>query len=52
MSKQVIKEQIEDLRNKLNHYNYLYYVLDKPEVSDFEFDDLMIKLSDLEKNHT
>ena len=51
MSKQVIKEQIEDLRNKLNHYNYLYYVLDKPEVSDFEFDDLMLQLSDLEKNH-
>ena len=31
---------IEDLRDKLHRHNYLYYVKDNPEISDFEFDQL------------
>ncbi|MFA5466481.1 MAG: NAD-dependent DNA ligase LigA, partial [Candidatus Izemoplasmatales bacterium] len=46
-----VKEQIEALRAKLNQFNYEYYVLDNPTVSDFEFDSLMNELIELEKDH-
>ena len=41
-----IKKNIENLRNELHLHNYYYYVLDKPEISDYDFD---IKLNDLIK---
>ena len=41
-----IEEKIKQLRAELNQYNYNYYVLDKPTISDFEFD---LKLKELEK---
>ena len=41
-----IEEKIEFLRSELNQHNYNYYVLDKPLISDFEFD---VKLKELEK---
>ena len=44
MSSQFIREKIEKLRKSLNHHNYLYYVLDSPEINDFEFDSLMKEL--------
>lgn len=40
------KEHIETLRAELHHHNYLYYVKDEPEISDYEFDQ---KLKELEK---
>ncbi len=40
------KDQIEALRKELNEYNYQYYILDRPTISDFEFDQ---KLKELEK---
>ena len=43
-----IKKKAEHLRKKLRHHSYLYYVLDKPEISDFEFDKLYRELVDLE----
>ncbi|MBN1952712.1 MAG: NAD-dependent DNA ligase LigA [Bacteroidales bacterium] len=43
-----IKNRIDQLREKLNHHNYLYYVLAQPEISDFEFDQLMKELISLE----
>ena len=46
-----IKEKIEGLRAELHRHNYNYYVLNAPEISDKEFDDLMRKLQDLEKEH-
>jgi DNA ligase (NAD+) len=46
-----IKERIDDLRAQLNHHNYRYYVLDSPEVSDAEYDQLMRKLSQLEADY-
>lgn len=46
-----IRQKIEQLRAKLNHHNYLYYVLSKPEISDFEFDQLMSELIELEKQY-
>ena len=41
-------ERIADLRQRINHHNYLYYVQDRPEVSDAEYDRLMEELKDLE----
>jgi len=41
-----IQQQIQNLRDELNRHNYNYYVLNAPEISDFEFD---CKLKELEK---
>jgi DNA ligase (NAD+) len=43
-----VEKKIETLRQKIRHHEYLYYVLDSPEVSDAEFDKLMQQLKDLE----
>lgn len=42
------EKKIEALREKIRHHEYLYYVLDSPEISDQEFDRLMQQLKDLE----
>ncbi len=41
----------EDLRARLNHANYCYYVLDQPEIADVEYDKLLRELTDLETAH-
>src|SRR5271165_320791 len=46
-----IEKNIEALREKIRHHEYLYYVLDQPEISDAEFDKLMRQLKDLEAEH-
>lgn len=46
-----IKEQIDQLRSRLHEHNYNYYVLSQPEVSDFDFDQMMHKLIELEKEY-
>lgn len=46
-----VKEKIDQLRAELHQHNYKYYVLNAPEISDKEFDDLMRELQDLEKEH-
>ena len=43
--------QIESLRKELNDHNYNYYVLDNPVISDFEFDQKLKQLQDLETKH-
>jgi DNA ligase (NAD+) len=50
MSKDVSRH-LEELREKLRHHEYLYYVLDQPEISDAEYDALMRELRDLEARH-
>ena len=45
------EKRIEALREKIRHHEYLYYVLDNPEISDQEFDGLMQRLKDLEAEH-
>ena len=45
------KERIDEIRNLLEKYNYEYYVLDNPSVSDAEYDRLMQELIMLEKEH-
>ena len=46
-----VKPRVENLRAEINRHNYLYYVLDSPEISDFEYDDLMRELKELEAKH-
>ena len=42
-------EKIEKLRSELHYHNYLYYNLNKPVISDFEFDNRLKNLIELEK---
>lgn len=44
-------QRIEALRKELNQHNYNYYVLSAPTISDFEFDQKLKELQDLEKLH-
>jgi DNA ligase (NAD+) len=46
-----IEKEIEKLRNDIRYHEYRYYVLDNPEISDFEFDKLMRRLQELEAQH-
>ena len=45
------KEQILKLREELNEHNHSYYVLDKPTITDFEFDVKLKRLQALEANY-
>ena len=45
------KERILQLRKELHEHNYKYYVLNSPDISDFDFDALMRELQDLEARH-
>ena len=44
----LFSDRITELRELLNLHNYNYYVLNKPTISDKEFDDMMHELEDLE----
>src|ERR1700728_606323 len=46
-----VEKKLESLRAKISHHEYLYYVVDNPEISDAEFDKLMQQLKDLEAAH-
>lgn len=46
-----IQQTIQDLRDVLNQHNHNYYVLDNPTISDFEFDQKLKQLQELEKQH-
>ena len=45
------REEIRELRERLNQNAYLYYVLDSPELSDYEYDMLNRRLVQLETEH-
>ena len=46
-----IQQRIDQLRKEINHHNYRYHALDDPEISDAQFDELMRRLRELEKQH-
>src|SRR3970040_1795452 len=46
-----IQNTIQKLREELNQHNYNYYVLDKPIISDFEFDLKLKQLQELENKY-
>ena len=43
------EKEVRGLRKAIDHHNYLYYVLDQPEISDHEYDMLYKELEELEK---
>lgn len=49
MNKEQAKKRIQELREKTEYYAKKYYDDDKPEISDFEYDMLMLELRNLEK---
>ncbi len=51
MDEKQVKNRIEKLKKLINHYSYLYHVLDSPEVSDDVWDSLKKELSELEKKY-
>jgi DNA ligase (NAD+) len=46
-----VKNEIEQLREKLRYHEYRYYILDDPEISDAAFDRMMERLKELESAH-
>ena len=46
-----VQQTINNLRKELNQHNHNYYVLDKPTISDFEFDIKLKQLQDLENQN-
>jgi len=46
-----IAREHEKLKEQIEHHSHLYYVLDKPEISDAEFDRLFDRLLELEKTY-
>ncbi|MBQ7565852.1 MAG: NAD-dependent DNA ligase LigA [Oscillospiraceae bacterium] len=45
------KQEIESLSKELEHHNYQYYVLDAPEIQDYEYDRMLRRLEDLEREY-
>ncbi len=45
------RQRAEKLKELINYHNYRYYVLDSPEISDAEYDKLMVELKKLEDTH-
>ena len=46
-----VEKQIEELRDLIRHHDHCYYVLDAPEISDAEYDQLYERLKKLEAEH-
>ncbi|HHU69696.1 MAG TPA: NAD-dependent DNA ligase LigA [Thermoanaerobacterales bacterium] len=46
-----VEKRIEELRKQINYHNELYYEQDSPEISDAEYDALMIELERLESEY-
>ncbi|MDR5589773.1 NAD-dependent DNA ligase LigA [Christiangramia sp. SM2212] len=46
-----VEKKIQGLREELQQHNYNYYVLDKPQISDYDFDMKLKELQDLEEKH-
>ncbi|MEJ2627002.1 MAG: NAD-dependent DNA ligase LigA [bacterium] len=49
LNKKQAREQIDELREALEHHNYRYYVKNQPEISDEQYDILFRRLQDLEE---
>jgi DNA ligase (NAD+) len=46
-----VRHEVERLRRELEHHNHRYHVLDDPEISDTEYDELFRRLEALERDH-
>ena len=45
------RQEMQELRQQLNHHGYLYYVLDAPTIPDYEYDRMLRRLEELEAQH-
>ncbi|MBU1319121.1 MAG: NAD-dependent DNA ligase LigA [candidate division Zixibacteria bacterium] len=46
-----IEQELRELTDRINYHNHLYYVLDRPEISDAEYDRLFDRLDELERQN-
>lgn len=46
-----LQKRVDEIRQEISHHNYRYYVLNKPVVSDSEYDQLMVELRKIEDEH-
>ncbi len=46
-----VKKRVEELRKDLRKHNYKYHVLDNPEISDYEYDQMLKELEELEEKY-
>ncbi|WP_416053590.1 DNA ligase LigA-related protein [Candidatus Purcelliella pentastirinorum] len=46
-----MKKIIKELKKKIKYHEYLYYVLNEPKISDETYDNMLKKLSKLEKKN-
>ena len=51
MASKDIIARVKRLRDEVNRHNHLYYVMAKPEISDFEYDAMISDLEALEKKY-
>ncbi|HEY7678536.1 MAG TPA: NAD-dependent DNA ligase LigA, partial [Candidatus Methylomirabilis sp.] len=51
MADEKVKERAEELRRQIRHHEHCYYVLDRPEIRDAEYDRLVASLKRLEAEH-
>ncbi len=49
--KAAVLAEAEELRKKIRHNEYLYYVLDAPEITDAEYDRMMVRLREIEAEY-
>jgi len=48
---QKIKQELENLKSTIKYHDYKYYILNNPEITDYEYDKLFKKLIDLEQKY-
>ncbi len=51
MTESQLHQRLEALRQELRTHNYQYHVLDEPLISDFEYDQLLLELRQIEEQH-
>ncbi|OEH85186.1 DNA ligase (NAD(+)) LigA [Desulfuribacillus stibiiarsenatis] len=51
MNQQAVIIELEKLRNSIEEHNYQYYVLDAPTITDYEYDQLMNRLQEIETQY-
>ena len=51
MDIQEVKKELAQLRRTIRHHNVRYYNDDNPEISDYEYDQLMLRLKALEREY-
>jgi len=50
LTKNEMQQKVDDLRQKINHHNYLYYVKDTPSIADSEYDRMFRELKEIEES--